>query len=523
MEFISAQGGKLFAGEEEILLRGFGLGGWLLPEGYMWQFYTGCDRPRRIEQFIESLCGHEYADSFWDRYLASYITEDDIRWIAGEGFNCVRLPLNARHLYINRNDGCDSLSAMIRHVDDLIGWCSRYGVYVILDMHAAPGGQTGQNIDDSEDDLPRLFIDPSNRMELEKLWKDIAGRYADEPAVAGYDLLNEPLPDQFSKYNDQVLPLYRELSESIRKVDARHIIILEGVHWATDFSIFDSLVKGEINNLVLQFHKYWNTPDRESLAPYIACAERLGTPLLMGEGGENNLAWYTTVFPLYKQSRISWSFWTYKKMGNENSPVSFACPAGWDTIITWLDGGLKPSQDTARGIFDIFLYEIAHSQKNMAVIRALKREVPLEIPCEAYDEYKISNERRPGALLREKDPVTLLFANGKKGVPDYRRYNGESQPAEENIIVELHEGEELSYRFTMSKCGNLSVAVSFTGDGYISICVDGCDLHGSIGGTCKSDLLSQGRHKLTILCVSRSVFVDTISMSDDGSISPVQA
>jgi len=523
MEFIRAQGRELFAGDEKILLRGFGLGGWLLPEGYMWQFYNGCDRPRRIEQLIESLCGQEYADSFWDRYLYTYITEDDIRWIAGEGFNCVRLPLTARHLYSDSNDKYNSLSAMIRRADDLIGWCSRYGVYVILDMHAAPGGQTGQNIDDSEDDLPRLFMDQANRIELVKLWKDIAGRYADEPAVAGYDLLNEPLPNQFSKYNDQVLPLYIELSESIRKVDARHMIILEGVHWATDFSIFAPLAKGGIQNAVLQFHKYWNVPDRESLAPYLACAERLGMPLMMGEGGENNLAWYTTVFPLYEHSRISWSFWTYKKMESDNSPVSFACPAGWDTIIAWLNKGLKPSQDTARGIFDNFLYEIAHSQKKMAVIRALKREVPLEIPCEAYDGYKISDKRRPGAQLRENDPVTLLFANGKKGIPDYRRYNGESQPAEENVVVELSEGEELSYQFTMSKCGNLSVEINFTGDGYIAICVDGCDLKGSIGGGFKSDFLSQGGHRLTLLCVTRSILADTISLSVDGSISPAQA
>ena len=71
MEFLHAKGGKLYCGAQPILLRGMGLGGWLLPEGYMWKFYTKCDRPRRIEALIERLCGVEYAASFWTQYFAT--------------------------------------------------------------------------------------------------------------------------------------------------------------------------------------------------------------------------------------------------------------------------------------------------------------------------------------------------------------------------------------------------------------------------------------------------------------------
>jgi endoglucanase len=344
------------------------------------------------------------------------------------------------------------------------------------------------------------------------LWQEIAGRYADEPALAGYDLLNEPLPNPFARYNDLVLPLYMDLLHSIRTVDKRHILLLEGVHWATDFSIFDELERGKIDNVILQFHKYWNTPDAESLAPYLACAERLNMPLMMGEGGENNLAWYTTVFPLYEKLGISWQFWAYKKMGGDNSPVTFARPALWDSLVAWLDGGEKPSRSGARQIFDDFLSSAAQYRRNESVIRALKREVPLELPCEAYDGCEIRSNRRPGAALRVGDPVTLLFANGRKGIPDYKRYGGEPQPEEENIVAELLAGETLTYQFRMPRAGILCAAPRFSG-GELSLRVDSREMLSDKDGIFTSVMLGEGEHKLHMTCTFGFIQADTIRLS----------
>lgn len=210
MERLYVEKGRLTAGGVPVLLRGFGLGGWLLPEGYMWRFYTKCDRPRRIEALIEKLCGAEYAASFWERYYGSYITEADIRLAAQNGFNSVRLPFNARHL---REPG------YLRCIDDCVRWCGKHGVYAILDMHAAPGGQTGQNIDDSERDLPELFMRPEHRDELCALWALLAARYRGEAAVAGFDLLNEPLIRKDAEHNGRLVPLYLRITEAVRRAD----------------------------------------------------------------------------------------------------------------------------------------------------------------------------------------------------------------------------------------------------------------------------------------------------------------
>ncbi|HSN67182.1 MAG TPA: cellulase family glycosylhydrolase, partial [Fusibacter sp.] len=184
MAFIYAKGTQLYSGESPILLRGFGLGGWFLPEGYMWKLYTKCDRPRRMEALIETLCGEEYAAKFWEDYFDSYITERDIEQIAARGYNSVRLPINARKLYHMTDDGLTFDVATIQRIDRLIDWCRKWNIYVILDMHGAPGGQTGANIDDSLSDLPELFMNDQNVEILTQLWLMLAMRYKDEPIIA---------------------------------------------------------------------------------------------------------------------------------------------------------------------------------------------------------------------------------------------------------------------------------------------------------------------------------------------------
>ncbi len=146
-------------------------------------------------------------------------------------------------------------------LDNLVDWCSKHNVYVIIDMHGAPGGQTGANIDDSPNDQPELFTDKKNQDRLVDLWVKIASRYKDEPAVAGYDLLNEPLPQRTgaaAKYKDQLEPLYKRITAAIREVDKRHMITLEGCDWANDWSVFSTPFD---DNLFYQFHYYcWDRP-----------------------------------------------------------------------------------------------------------------------------------------------------------------------------------------------------------------------------------------------------------------------
>lgn len=497
MEKLYVENGRLMAGGAPLLLRGFGLGGWLLPEGYMCKFYTKCDRPRRIEALIEELCGAEYAASFWERYYDSYITEADIRLAAENGFNSVRLPFNARHLME---------PGYLRRIDDCVRWCGRHGIYAILDMHAAPGGQTGQNIDDSERDLPELFMRPEHQDELCALWEMLAARYSGEAAVAGFDLLNEPLVKKDAGYNRQLVPLYMRLTDAIRRADPERIVIWEGAHWATDFSVFDALEKEELpENLVLQFHKYWSPPEEESLRSFMATAGRLGLPLYCGESGENNLDWYASMFPMLDRLGISWSFWSYKKMSTPNSVSVFPEPERWGELLGFLDGGEHPAHP--QEIFDGFLDCVGSSEIRRDVISALCRRPPVRIPAVAFDECRASGPRRRGADFRPASPVTIIFADGHTGAPDFRRYGGEPQPESERMLVELCEGDSVTYRIDCSGLARVRIAASAAeglsadgGSGYVSI------------GQCGGEAVVRLDGKLSLVCASGKALLGYIEV-----------
>lgn len=456
--FLHTKGGNIYNAEgEKILLKGVGLGNWLLPEGYMWKFYKSCDRPRRIEELIQKLVGEKKANQFWEQFRENYIREADIECIAKEGFNSIRLPVNYRVIQDEKTGNL--LEDGITHIDKVINWCTRYGLYVILDLHGAPGGQTGTNIDDSENDLPELFMKESNQARTIQLWYQLAKRYKDNETIGGFDLLNEPLPQWFSQYNDRVLPLYREITAAIRQVDKNHMIILEGVHWSTDWSIFNELSsKSFDDNYMLQFHKYWSNPDEESIKPYLDMGEKLNIPIFMGEGGENNKDWYTGVFQLYEDFNISWNFWVWKKLDTNNSPCSIKLPKDWQRIIDYLEGNISLDRNAAWRILSEYLENIPFEKchYNKAAVNSILRRIPFKIPAEYYGykgenvDFHVEKPVENSVGFREEDKSRIQFVKGE-GILNFKHYGGEEKREEEELYLEIRKGEWFYYTFHSEK------------------------------------------------------------------------
>ena len=475
--FVLAKGKKIVNGKgKEFLFRGVGLGSWFLPEGYMWCMPDKGDRPRKMEKMILDLVGEDKAELFWQSYFDSYITKDDIRLISEGGFNSLRLPISSRYLLQSKKS--------IERIDALIEWCREYNLYVILDLHGAPDGQTGTNIDDSENDHPDLFTNEANWDLTIEIWRSLALRYKDEWIVVGYDLLNEPLPDWFSKYNDKVMPLYRDIIQAIREVDDKHMIILEGVHWATDWSIFTETID---DNLMLQFHKYWNSPDGESLEPYVGKRNELNVPIFMGEGGENNADWYCGAFRLFEDFKISWNFWTWKKMDTDNSPFSINKPANWDLLIAYLNGGDKPDIEMSEIILWEFLENLKFSNciYKPEIINSIMRIAPLRIPTIFYSNnrklpgFRISNPIKGSSFgFRSGDGMTMGFSSGINNTLNFHHGKGEQWNEDEWMYVQLKTGDWVSYDFLVnenSENPNLSISLkirSEKGEGHIKISVD---------------------------------------------------
>jgi Endoglucanase len=482
--FVKADGQKLINGEGcEILLRGVGLGGWLLPEGYMWCFPEHVDRPRRMEKMIEDLVGKEKAKKFWKNYFEGYTTEADIQKIASEGFNSIRVPINSRQLFSENQQNC-FCEEHLQLIDRVVGWCKKYGLYVILDLHGAPGGQTGTNIDDSEYDKPELFTNEDNKLLTIKIWRMLAERYKDEWTVAGYDLLNEPLPDWFSEYNGQVMPLYMEIVKAIREVDKNHMIILEGVHWSTDWSIFKEKPD---DNLMLQFHKYWNNPDTESIQVFLDKRKEWNVPIFMGEGGENNKEWLTGAFRLYEDHNISWNFWTWKKMNRDNSPCSIKMPENWDILVNYIKGGVKPDEVTVENILNKFINNLSLDmcEYHPEIINALFCRPPILIPAIFYGykgdgvSFGVYNTKVSQIDFRVKDEIDIQFVDGLEKQPNFKHMAGEPWKTDEWMYIQLADQDEVSYEITVDAKSmsfffmvNLCVK-AIESQGYLFVIIDG--------------------------------------------------
>jgi endoglucanase len=360
-DFIHAEGRHLVDGNgARFAIKGINLGNWLVPEGYMFKF-TRARSPREIADVIEALVGPQDASRFWTEFRDVYVARDDIRFIKAAGFNTVRVPLHWR-LFVKPGDGsADGFEGPgWALIDRLVGWCREAGLRVILDLHAAPGGQTGVNHDDGPG-FPLVFYVPHYRRLTIALWRELASRYRDDPTILGYDLLNEPI----SPYNDmdylnpRLEPLYREIVAAIRSVDKNHAVLLAGAQWSISFAAFSRPFDA---NAVYTYHKFWAKPTRDAVQSYLDFSNRWRVPLLIGETGEYNDEWNRTFRELNERLGIGWCFWPYKSLDTETAVVSITKPAGWELIaeagsrdITDLQPSSLPARAQAKAILDAYL------------------------------------------------------------------------------------------------------------------------------------------------------------------------
>jgi endoglucanase len=358
-----------------LLLRATNLGNWLVPEGYMWLLEGGPQSPSEIRGLVSELLGPEGSAAFWQKYRENYITREDIALLHRAGFNAIRVPLPYS---LFESDDAEAFKLL----DRLIVWSRAEDLYVILDLHAAPGGQTGTNIDDSVG-YPWLYQSPEEQEQLIAIWRRLATHYRDEPAVLGYDLLNEPIPDypKLAPLNSLLEPLYKKLSGEIRKIDAHHILFLGGAQWDGNFSVFGKPFDA---NVAYTFHKYWTAPDESVLRQYIDFRERYDVPIWLGESGENTDRWIAEFVNALEKNNIGWAFWPYKKMEKASAVVSIVAPADWGRIVEFAklprDTGhaeerlkARPEQETITRVFAALLESIRleNCRVNEGYLRAL--------------------------------------------------------------------------------------------------------------------------------------------------------
>ncbi len=316
---------------EKLLIQGTNLGNWLNPEGYMFGFGR-TNSAWMIDLMMKEAVGPDFTAEFWQQFKDNYVTKADIDFIAQQGANTIRLPFNYKLFTDEDYMGLTGEKDGYQRIDSVVSWCKANNLYLILDMHDCPGGQTGDNIDDGHG-YPWLFESEKSQEQFCRIWREIAFRYREETTILGYELMNEPIAHYFDNRDSlyQLLqPLYKKCVKAIRDVDQNHIILLGGAHWNSFFWMLDDASYDD--KLMYTCHRYGGPATKEAITHYINFRDSINRPMYMGEFGHNTTEWQTDFVKVLKQNNIGYTFWPYKKVDN-SCMMAIQRPEGWDSIV----------------------------------------------------------------------------------------------------------------------------------------------------------------------------------------------
>jgi hypothetical protein len=520
-----------------ILLRGMGLGGWLVPEGYMLGTASFANSPTQFRNVIAQLVGDDNTEQFFARYRANFIQRQDIDSLARWGFNSVRLPMHYGLLSSARGAYRASGFAII---DSLLAWCEANRLYLILDLHCAPGGQNLDNISDYQGP-PALWESEEHQAWTAEIWKTLAARYASRTWIGGYDLINETAYT-FTGGNTPLRNLLVRITDSIRTVDRNHLLFMEGNWYATDFA---ALPPAWDSNMAWSFHKYWNPNDLNAIQGYINLRANTLTPLWLGESGENSNQWFADAIALLERYNIGWSWWTHKKIGSIACPMNVRKASGYDALLKFWGGtGTQPSVDAAvaalneqADLFNArhcrlqpdFLDALFRQPKTDARIPYAKNMIPGTVFASNYDLGRNGIAYADADFQNVSGPGGTAYNTGYA----YRNDGVDIEPCNDVLsngydVGWTGAGEFLAYTVTVQTGGTYRLTVgasSGSSGGTARVDVDGTPWSGTItlgatggwqtwnafdGGTAP---LAAGTHDLVFRCLSGGFNVDRLTFA----------
>jgi endoglucanase len=325
--FLHADGKQIVNGAgENVILRGIGTGNWMLQEGYMMETSDIAGTQHEFRERLINSIGEALTDSFYTVWLNNHCTRTDIDSLASWGFNSVRVAMHYKWFTLPIEEepvlGQQTwLGRGFELIDSLLEWCGDNRIYLILDLHGAPGGQgANESISDYDPSKPSLWESQANRDKTVALWMKLAERYSEEPWIGGYDLINETNWSFPGGTNSPLRDLFGRITDSIRVVDQHHMIIIEGNWFANDFAQLTPPWDEPYRNMAYSFHKYWSYNDPGSLDWVISLRDAYNVPVWLGESGENSNTWFTNLIALCESKNIGWSWWPLKK-GGLNNPL----------------------------------------------------------------------------------------------------------------------------------------------------------------------------------------------------------
>ncbi len=283
---------------------------WIFEEEALWSWLEGRFGNAKTQQLRQAF--HE-----------SYITELDVERVAGLGLNLIRVPVWYQTLETDIEGENDFREEGWLMLHQLGLWARRHGVYLMIDLHGAPGGQS-TSWHQGLTDAGHLWDHSECVDKTVRLWQALASYFAGDAHVAVYDLLNEPMnfpdPEDYREVHDAIYA-------AIRAVDADHIVMIEDAY--RPISDLTSPQEMGWENAMFSIHKY---PGGTSAQDYLerideglrdledVWPERFGCPLFLGEfngaDGTDSASWAAASMDLVlarlNARGVHWAPWTWK-------------------------------------------------------------------------------------------------------------------------------------------------------------------------------------------------------------------
>jgi endoglucanase len=423
--FLRVSGRDIVNGSgQPVVLRGFGLGGWMNMENFI-TGYPANEHAQR--EAIRRVLGDELCDLFFDQFLSEFFSAPDAQFIKSLGLNLLRIPINYRHFeddmqpFVLKEDA-------FSHLDRAIEACAAQQIYTIIDLHALPGWQNQHWHSDNPTHVALFWEHKHFQDRTVWLWERIAEHYRSNPWVAGYNVMNEPADPT----GERLEPFYYRVTEAIRRIDPDHVLFLEGNRYSTEFHMFGK----PLPNVVYTNHDY-ALPGFVDGGPYpgesrgqfvdpsalkrkfVERSEYMleyDIPIWVGEFGPvytgdpaaDSMRYQVLEdqLEIYREYNASWAIWTYKDIGLQG--VVYAAPDS-----AWLERVRPIVEKKKRLGTDAWGTTAAGIRQILDPIDALFRK---EFPD--YNPFPFGPQRHIAQLVRHillseplLDEWALVFAN----------------------------------------------------------------------------------------------------------------
>jgi hypothetical protein len=361
---------------DEMIFRGISLGSWLWPELWMMggpnlSSYAGADDYEKLNAAVKDVLGGDtnLTALALGAMRSNFVSEADMVFLHTNGFNSLRVPFHYALFYQVTNaalnyptNGYD-ISDGFNYFDSLLAWCATNEIYVMPDMHGVPGGKDYAV-------AGNVYTNASNHALFLHVWQRFAARYATNPWMGGYDLINEPINNTGGYVmipNNLLSSTYADAIAAIRAVDTNHLIICEGDWWATALGQINTTGWSDVN-VCYSDHRYGDVlPFGNDRKQYGVGAN---VPLWMGEFGYNSTHWNNYAVTNFERPDAityngrtatmseSWCYWSYKTpqlyVLAENPQT-----AGWNALKNYWN---SPGAVAKPGVTNAFKWLLAYAQ-----------------------------------------------------------------------------------------------------------------------------------------------------------------